>query len=96
MKMLWKPSTEKIGKYPCIQLGEGEDAEFTLSGKNGEIWVDKGDRLKAIVIRSPSGRKLPNEQLVRFGIEDLDKWVERLEVPYDPRDQTPYANTFGR
>lgn len=101
MRSLWKVSKAKIGPFPCIELrtvyAGYENVEYTLSGPRGDIWeAGQGGRYKAIICRAKNGRLSSEEQLVRFGEEDLAYWVAELQVPHDPKDQTPWANSFSR
>lgn len=97
MRQLWKPSDKMISTYPCIELRTGDDVEYGLSGPKGEIWEEgAGGRYRAIVTHGPSGRRLSEERLVRFGECDLSYWVTVIGAPSSPKDQTPWANTFDR
>ncbi len=98
---IWKPSQMMFGKHLCIELTQrnrfGElETEYALAGRRGDIWKYGPGVYRAIVIRGKTGKLHANEQLVRFGEEELDRWVVELQVPADPVEQTPYANTFGR
>lgn len=99
LRNTWKPSKERIGKYACIELRTVcmglETVEYGLSGPGGDIWEVGGGRYAAIIIASPSRIYVDREEYMRFEEADLDKWVARLRIPLDPREQTPHANTFG-
>lgn len=99
-RALWQPSNTLFYGYPCIVLIDRnvdgtESREYALSGPKGEIWDAGGGTLKAIVTHDFRGVRSPNEQLVRFGAKDLSKWIKRLDIPSNPRDQTPHANCFS-
>jgi hypothetical protein len=100
MKALWKPSKETIGGHPAIELVSqsigGTTTELGLAGPRGEIWENGPSGYKAVVVRSPSGRSLPNEQLVSFGADELQWWIATLQIPPTSEEQTPFANTFSQ
>jgi hypothetical protein len=100
MKVLWKPSQSRIGSRPAIELRTNcrglETVELGLSGPRGDIWVSSSGRYKAVVVRGLNGQLSSNEQLVRFGESDLERWISKLAIPRTAEEQATFANTFGR
>lgn len=98
MRNLWKASTRTIGSHPCIELKTlykgTEHVEYALAGPRGEIWEFSDGRYMALIVRDSRSRRTSQEQLVRFGADDLNHWVIKLGIPEHPSDQTPFANFF--
>lgn len=102
MRNLWKPSNPVvfIGSRQAIELRTKafghEHLEHCLSSKKGEIWHEEGDRYKAIIFNVSKAKNGNKERYKRFGRAELEKYIKRLEISRNPKDQTPSANFFGR
>ncbi len=80
-------ATEKIGKYKCIK--NTITGELNLVGKYGEIWLVNETTCAAWIHSAVAINKYTNpiekykkgeERVIKFSLNDLDKWVKILSV----------------
>ncbi len=100
MRSLWKPSSKTIGGIQCIELKttafDYDNIEYCLASRNGEIW-EVGSGVWAAVLKPKKHKnKAYSERLIRFGDSKLQEVIALLDIPLDPKDQTPWANGFSR
>lgn len=74
---------------------------YALVGRLGEIWelttgkngLSRPGCIPKYLAMPATGVFLNGEKAIRFGAEDLDAWIGRLDIPADPTEQALIANT---
>ncbi len=90
MKQLYKDLEQDIGGYRCVGINPYDKA---LCGELGDIWECSWNARGEVTLYKafkvlPSG----SHKIFTFESKDLGKWVLRLKVPANPKDQLRWAN----
>ena len=83
----YKNKGHKLGGFNCVTMDEN-DHDKCLSGRYGKIWEIAPGKYKGFIVKKVGSDW--EERL--FDVDDLKRWKDELEVPFNADMQLGWAN----